>query len=93
MEGHRHSRRGFEARCERCNLSCLDENERRLRSVVSAHEVGVNFRAVPAQNVRRGKARSPSGRQTHRQLSLQPVAIGAVVEVTKRLKPLMERVT
>ena len=28
-----------------------------------------------------------------RQLSLQSVAIGAVVEVTKRLKPLMERVT
>jgi CheY-like chemotaxis protein len=28
-----------------------------------------------------------------RQLSLQPVAIGAVVEVTKRLKPSMERVT
>jgi hypothetical protein len=26
-------------------------------------------------------------------LSLQPVAIGAVVEVTKRLKPSMERVT
>jgi hypothetical protein len=27
-----------------------------------------------------------------RQLSLQPVVIGAVVEVTKRLKPSMQRV-
>jgi hypothetical protein len=35
----------------------------------------------------------PVGDRPTRQLSLQPVAIGAVVEVTKRLKPLMERVT
>jgi hypothetical protein len=33
------------------------------------------------------------GDRPTRQLSLQPVAIGAVVEVTKRLKPSMERVT
>jgi hypothetical protein len=35
----------------------------------------------------------PVGDRPTRQLSLQPLAIGAVVEVTKRLKPLMERVT
>lgn len=35
----------------------------------------------------------PVGDRPTRQLSLQPVAIGAVVEVTKRLKPSMERVT
>jgi len=35
----------------------------------------------------------PVGGRPTRQLSLQPVAIGAVVEVTKRLKPSMERVT
>jgi hypothetical protein len=35
---------------------------------------------------------SPTGSNPE-QLSLQPVAIGAVVEVTKRLKPSMERVT
>jgi hypothetical protein len=35
----------------------------------------------------------PAGDRPTRQLSLQPLAIGAVVEVTKRLKPLMERVT
>jgi hypothetical protein len=29
------------------------------------------------------------GDRPTRQLSLQPVAIGAVVEVTKRMKPLM----
>jgi putative SOS response-associated peptidase YedK len=33
-----------------------------------------------------------AGANPARQLSLQPVAIGAVVEVTKRLKPSMERV-
>ena len=35
----------------------------------------------------------PVGDRPTRQLSLQPVAIGAVVEVTKRLKPSMKRVT
>jgi hypothetical protein len=35
----------------------------------------------------------PVGDRPTRQLSLQPVAIGAVVEVTIRLKPSMERVT
>jgi hypothetical protein len=35
----------------------------------------------------------PVGDRPTRQLSLQPVAIGAVVEVTKRLKLSMERVT
>jgi hypothetical protein len=33
------------------------------------------------------------GDRPTRQLSLQPVAIGSVVEVTNRLKPSMERVT
>jgi hypothetical protein len=33
------------------------------------------------------------GANPTRQLSLQPVVIGAVVEVTKQLKPLMQRVT
>ena len=37
--------------------------------------------------VRREKARSLSGLEPTRQLSLQPVAIGAVVEETKRPKP------
>ena len=35
----------------------------------------------------------PVGDKPTRQLSLQPVAIGAVVEVTKRLKPSVQRVT
>ena len=35
----------------------------------------------------------PVGDRPTRQLSLRPVAIGAVVEVTKRLKPLVQRVT
>jgi len=35
------------------------------------------------------EARSHSGDRPTRQLSLQPVAIGAVVEVTKRLKTSM----
>jgi hypothetical protein len=34
----------------------------------------------------------PAGPRPARQLSLQPVAIGAVVEVTKRLKPSVQRV-
>jgi hypothetical protein len=34
----------------------------------------------------------PAGVSPARQLSLQPVVIGAVVEVTKRLKPSMRRV-
>ena len=34
----------------------------------------------------------PAGGRPVRQLSLQPVAIGAVVEVTKRLKPSVKRV-
>jgi hypothetical protein len=34
----------------------------------------------------------PAGVKPARQLSLQPVVIGAVVEVTKRLKPSMQRV-
>ena len=34
----------------------------------------------------------PAGASPARQLSLQPVVIGAVVEVTKRLKPSMQRV-
>jgi hypothetical protein len=34
----------------------------------------------------------PAGANPARQLSLQPAAIGATVEVTKRLKPSMERV-
>ncbi len=34
----------------------------------------------------------PAGANPARQLSLQPVAIGATVEVTRRLKPSMERV-
>jgi hypothetical protein len=34
----------------------------------------------------------PAGVSPARQLSLQPVVIGAVVEVTKRLKPSMQRV-
>ena len=34
----------------------------------------------------------PAGVRPARQLSLQPVVIGAVVEVTKRLKPSMQRV-
>jgi len=34
----------------------------------------------------------PAGVRPARQLSLQPVAIGAVVEVTKRLKPSVQRV-
>ena len=33
-----------------------------------------------------------AGANPARQLSLQPVAIGATVKVTKRLKPSMERV-
>ena len=37
--------------------------------------------------VRREKARSLSGLEPTRQLSLQPVAIAAVVEETKRPKP------
>jgi len=34
----------------------------------------------------------PAGVSPARQLSLRPVAIGAVVEVTKRLKPSVQRV-
>jgi hypothetical protein len=34
-----------------------------------------------------------AGDSPARQLTLQPVAIGAVVEVTKRLKPSVQRVT
>jgi len=34
----------------------------------------------------------PAGGRPVRQLLLQPVAIGAVVEVTKRLKPSVKRV-
>jgi len=37
--------------------------------------------------VPRAKARFSSGCESPRQLSFQPVAIGAIVEVTKRLKP------
>jgi hypothetical protein len=40
-----------------------------------------------------GASGHPVGDRLTRQLSLQPVAIGAVVEVTKRLKPSMEGVT
>jgi hypothetical protein len=42
--------------------------------------------------VRRERRRSSAGEIPAWQLSLQPVAIGAVVEVTKRLKPLVQRV-
>jgi hypothetical protein len=42
--------------------------------------------------VRRAKALFFSGAKPARQLSLQPVAIRAVVEVTKWLKPLVQRV-
>jgi hypothetical protein len=38
------------------------------------------------------RRRSSVGANPTRQLSFQPVAIGAVVEVTKLPKPLMERV-
>jgi hypothetical protein len=39
--------------------------------------------------VRRERRDFPVGDRPTRQLSLRPVAIGAVVEVTKRLKPLV----
>ena len=55
--------------------------------------IGRNIKLDPTRNhcarnvVRREKARSLSGLEPTRQLSLQPVAIGAVVEETKRPKP------
>jgi len=42
--------------------------------------------------VRREKAQISSGCEPTRQLSLQPEAIGAVMEVTKSPKPLVQRV-
>lgn len=56
------------------------------RAIDPAHFQGVaGFR--PIFDVRRGRRDLPVGDRPTRQLSLRPVAIGAVVEVTKRLKP------
>ena len=42
---------------------------------------------MTAYGVRRGKAALSSGWKSHPAISLQPEAIGAVMEVTKWLKP------
>ena len=47
----------------------------------------LNHRATSRLYVRRGKALLPAGANPARQLSLRPVATGAIVEATKRLKP------
>ena len=50
--------------------------------IFAAHEI-----ALTALGVRRGKAALSSGCKPHPANSLQPEAIGAVMEVTKWLKP------
>jgi hypothetical protein len=53
--------------------------------VIQAHG---EHRLVQKETVRRAKARTSRGlRNPPGKLSLQPVVIGAAVEVTKRLKP------
>ena len=57
---------------------------------VAISEVSTNFGVSrPTFYVRRERRDFPVGDRPTRQLSLRPVAIGAVVEVTKRLKPLV----
>jgi hypothetical protein len=58
------------------------------KGLVSLLGTQQRLQSLSGSSVRREKARSLSGSLTPtRQLSLQPVAIGAVVEVTKRPKP------
>ena len=52
-----------------------------------------SFGFSPHFSVRRERRGSSVGENPTRQLTLQPVAIGAAVEEMKPLKPLMERVT
>jgi hypothetical protein len=55
------------------------------------HSLFVEVRAKVG--VRRAKAAFLSGCKSHLAMLLQPAAIGAVMEVTKWLKPSMKRIT
>ena len=53
------------------------------------HHRGTANEDCPSSSCAVERRDHPVGNRPTRQLSLQPVAIGAVVEVTKRLKPLV----
>ena len=79
-----------EVRCDFCNRAYVFDAVDVAR-LFNAGRIERRRRpgSLASMPVRREKARSPSGGRPTRQLSLQPVAIGAAVEVTKRLKPSM----
>ena len=58
-------------------------------SVVAASETFYKLTGMSCFGVRRAKAAFLSGCESHPAMLLQPEAIGAVMEVTKWLKPLM----
>jgi len=70
------------------NDSCKSGHDRILSSRRRLAKE-INLYGVPCAVKRR---RSSAGEIPAWQLSLRPVAIGAVVEATKRLKPLVQRV-
>ena len=61
---------------------------RRVRQV-AALLTFMGTRGMSLCGVRRAKAAFPSGCESHPAMLLQPEAIGAVMEVTKWLKPLV----
>lgn len=71
-------------------ISCRSDS---VKAVIKAEPFGTSGSRDPCSTCAVERRDFPVGDKPTRQLSLRPVAIGAVVEVTKRLKPSVWRVT